>query len=211
MSKSTDINKKIMVVIMLAAGIAGLVASNIYFKKPESIKFDTLLVYPDAKTFTGFKLTNQNNQTITIEDFADKWTLLFFGFASCPDICPTTLAELQKVYKQLSTHRLNKMPEVLFVSVDPDRDTPENLKNYIDFFNPMFNAASTDNANLIALTTQIGVAYHVEEHEDGSTNYNVDHSAAIYVISPEKKLYGIFPTPHNEKQITADLIKLLSQ
>ncbi len=200
-----------MTIIIISAGIAGLMASKQYFNPPTDVSFKSLLVYPQAKAFSGFKLTNKNNEVVTIDDFANQWTLLFFGFTSCPDVCPTTLAELQKVYKQLKAQIPNKMPEVLFVSVDPDRDTPEVLKNYIDFFNPEFNAANTDAGNLIALTTQIGVAYHVEDHEKTTKNYSVDHTAAIFVINPDKKLYGIFPTPHIEKNITADLLQLIGK
>lgn len=211
MGKSTYIQKTIMILIIISAGIAGFIASNRYFDKVTDVNYKSLLIYPQAKAFSGFKLTNQNNKTITIDDFANHWTLMFFGFTSCPDVCPTTLTELQKVYKKLKLHIPNKMPQLLFVSVDPDRDTPEVLKNYIDFFNPEFNAATTDVSNLMALTTQIGVAYHVEDHENTKVNYSVDHTAAIFVVNPEKQLYGIFPTPHKESDITADLLQLLEK
>jgi len=211
MSKPSYIIKTLMILVIISAAVAGFIVSNNYFNKKPKLSFKTLLVYPDAKAFTGFKLKNKDNQELTIEDFKNQWTLLFFGFTSCPDVCPTTLAELQKVYKQLKIQNVKILPQVLFVSVDPDRDTPEVLTNYINFFNPEFNAASTDNANLISLTSQVGVAYHVEEHEKNQKIYNVDHTAAIFVINPDKKLYGIFPTPHVESDITSDLIQLLGQ
>lgn len=209
MSKSTYIKKTIMIIIIVSASVAGFIASNNFFNKPKEVNYNSLLTYPQAKAFSGFKLTNQHNETITIDDFSNKWTLLFFGFTSCPDVCPTTLAELQKIYKLLKNTIPNNMPQFLFVSVDPDRDTSEVLKNYIDFFNPEFLAASSDAANIIALTSQIGVAYSVEEHENTQTYYNVDHTAAIFVVNPDKKLYGIFPTPHNQDEITADLLQLI--
>lgn len=209
MSKSTYIKKTIMILVIISASVTGFMASNSYFNKTTEINYQSLLIYPQAKSFSGFKLINQNNKTLTIEDFANNWTLLFFGFTSCPDVCPTTLTELQKIYKLLQTEIPEQMPQILFVSVDPDRDTPEVLKNYINFFNPSFNAATGDTANIIALTSQLGVAYSVEEHVNTESYYNVDHTAAIFVVSPNKKLHGIFPTPHNESKITADLLQLI--
>ncbi len=113
-----------MIVIALIAATAGLVVSNQYFSKKETLPLQSLLVYPDKKTFTGFKLTNQDNKQITIDDFSGKWTLMFFGFTHCPDDCPTTLTELQKTFKFITT---KEKPEVLFVSVDGERDTPKIL------------------------------------------------------------------------------------
>lgn len=196
--------------VIVIAAIAGFISSKQYFKPSSPVEYKSLLVYPQAKAISGFKLTDKNSQTISIDDFAEHWTLLFFGFTSCPDVCPTTLTELQKVYQQLESKIPNNMPKVLFVSVDADRDTPEVLNNYVNFFNPHFDAASADAANLIALTTQIGVAYHVQAHQSATENYSVDHSASIFVINPDKKLYGIFPTPHIENHISHDLIQLIS-
>jgi protein SCO1/2 len=209
MNKTNYIKKTVMLIVIITASVAGIMTSNHYFNKTSVVNYKSLLIYPEPKTFTGFKLINKKNETITIEEFSNKWTLLFFGFTSCPDVCPTTLTELQRIYKSLEQKIPDNLPQVLFVSVDPDRDTPEVLKNYIDFFNPSFSAATADNANLISLTSQIGVAYIVEEHTGTDTYYNVDHTAVIFVISPEKQLFGIFPTPHNESDITADLLQLI--
>ncbi len=209
MSKSTYIKKIMAIILIIIASVAGFITSDRYFNQNKEVNFKSLLVYPEAKKFTGFKLTDQNNKEITIDDFKGKWTLMFFGFTSCPDVCPTTLTEIQKVYKLVKSKSPDSIPQVLFVSVDPDRDTPDVLKNYINFFNSEFIASTADNANIISLTTQIGVAYHVEEHDDTTLNYNVDHTAAIFVINPDKKLHGIFPTPHDATIISADLLLLL--
>ena len=86
---------------------------------------------------------------------------------------------------------LTQKPEVLFISVDPERDTPEKLNNYINFFNPRFNAASGDKGSLLSLSSQIGVAFNIEDHQAGDISYNVDHTAALFLINPSKQIYGI--------------------
>jgi protein SCO1/2 len=202
MSKQT----KILIVIAIIAAIGGFVVSNKYYNNEEDYTFQSLLEYPIKKTFTGFELNDHNNNKITIENFSGKWTLLFFGFTHCPDVCPTTLAELQKTFKLIDT---TEKPEVLFVSVDPERDTPDHLKKYTTYFNPQFNSASADPANLLSMTSQVGVAFHLEEHESGDLHYNVDHTAAIFLVNPDKQLHGIFRIPHDANKIATDLMQLL--
>lgn len=204
-----------MIVIAMVAAIAGFLFSKNYFNNPNQTsqasqvikpEFKALLLYPTLKSFTGFQLQSHDNPNLTIEDFQGHWTLLFFGFTHCPDVCPTTLTELQKVFKLITT---NQKPEVLFVSVDPERDTPQSLKEYTNFFNPDFNSATGDVANIIAIASQVGVAYHIEDHETGNVNYSVDHTAAVFLVNPDKQLYGIFRSPHDAKNIAHDLMLLL--
>ena len=197
-----------MIVIALIAAIAGFIVSNNYYNHKESLNLESLLVYPEKKTFTGFELTDHNNEKVTIENFSGKWTLLFFGFTHCPDVCPTTLTELQKTFKLITS---TEKPDVLFVSVDGERDSPELLKEYTAFFNPLFKSATADPANILALTSQVGVAYHIGEHETGNLNYTVDHTAAIFLVNPDKQLYGIFRYPHDAKKIANDLMQLLDK
>ena len=200
-----------MLITLIVATGAGYLTSKRFFADTENqhTEYKSLLVYPQDKTFSGFELTDIHNQKLTIDSFADKWTLLFFGFTHCPDVCPTTLSELQKTFQLLKNKNLKQLPEVLFVSVDPERDQPENLKEYIGFFNKEFNAATTDQANLLSLTTQVGVAYHIGDHQPGDSNYSVDHTAAIFLVSPEKLLYGLFRSPHQADNIAADLLQLI--
>lgn len=211
MSKETNFKGLIPLSIIAFAAIAGFIASQFYFSDKDQVKnFNSLLVYPESKAFSGFELTDHNGDKVKIDDFADQWTLIFFGFTHCPDVCPTTLAELKKAYKTLANRNITNAPKVLFVSVDPERDNNQTLKDYIHFFNPDFKAATGNDANLLALTSQVGVAFHIGAHEAGDMNYTVDHTAAIFVVNPMKQLYGLFRTPHEANKIVEDLI-LLSQ
>lgn len=200
-----------MVVILLVSGIAGFLTYQQMNSTEVKQEFQSLLVFPKQKSFSGFELTDKNNKILDINTFSGHWTLLFFGFTNCPDVCPTTLSELQKTFKLLEDKNLKQLPEVLFVSVDGQRDTPQILSEYIKFFNPKFNAATADDANILSITSQIGAAYHIGEHEEGNLNYNVDHTAAVFLISPEKKLYGLFRSPHDFLKISADLTQLISR
>jgi protein SCO1/2 len=205
-SKNTN---KLFIIIILIAAIAGFFASKQYYVTEGDNAYQALLVYPQQKTFSGFQLTDKNNKPVSIDDFANKWTLLFFGFTHCPDVCPTTLADLQNTFKLLQSENLQQMPEVLFVSVDPERDNPQTLHDYIEFFNADFNAATASQANILSITSQVGVAYHIAEHQTGDTNYSVDHTAAIFLVSPQKQLYGLFQSPHDAKKMAHDLSLLI--
>ena len=210
MHSKSKVQSLFIITILLAAAAGGYFASNYFYKGKNKANYHSLKLYPSSKAFSGFSLTDVNNNTLDENYFNGKWTLLFFGFTNCPDVCPTTLSELKKTFHLLTTeNKIAQMPKVLFVSVDPERDTPEHLKEYIAFFNPRFNAASSNKANILSLASQIGVAYHIQEHETGNNNYSVDHTAAIFIIAPNKELYGIFRSPHIAKNIADDLTQLI--
>jgi protein SCO1/2 len=209
MHKNSNTKNLMMVAILLISGIAGFLAYQQLNSSEEKQEFMSLLVFPKQKSFSGFNLTDKNNKVIDINTFAGHWTLLFFGYTHCPDVCPMTLSELQKTFKYLENKNLKQLPKVLFISVDSQRDTPQILKEYIQFFNPVFNAATSDDANILSITSQIGAAYHIESHEQNNLNYNVDHTAAVFLINPEKKLYGLFRTPHDAKKIAEDLTQII--
>jgi protein SCO1/2 len=99
-----------------------------YQENTESVDFQSLLLYPEQKNFSGFILIDKDKNKITNDSFKESWTLLFFGYTHCPDVCPTTLSELQKTFKILDKNNLKSMPNVLFVSVDSQRDTPDLLR-----------------------------------------------------------------------------------
>ena len=133
------------------------------------------------------------------------------GFTHCPDVCPSTLYDLQLVHKGVRQDSGNGPPshQVLFVSVDPERDTPEKLGEYVSYFDPDFIGVTGSQQQLAPLTRQLGIAYRIEEHEAGSAQYGVDHSASILVTDPEGRLHGVFPAPHDAGTIVEDLSTVL--
>lgn len=142
-----------------------------------------------------FDLTDQNGRRRSLRDFRGKVVALFFGYTHCPDFCPTTMAELARV-KQLLGKDGDKL-QALFVTVDPERDTPEVLKNYVTAFDPGFVALRGTPEQTAALAKDFKVYY---KKVDGKTpgSYTMDHSAGTYIYDPQGRLrlytrYGIGP------------------
>ncbi|WP_223787797.1 SCO family protein [Marinicella meishanensis] len=191
-----------MLVLVLALG---LTACGEQASQPD---FKALKMFPQGKSFSGFTLTSHHGKAWDAEAFKGTYSVVFFGFANCPDICPTTLLDMQKIDHQLKQQNLPS-PRFIFISVDPNRDTPENLKEYINFFNPEFYALTGDAANILSIATQLGVAYNVAEHEPGDLVYDVDHASALYVLNPAGERIGLFTAPHDVQLITQDLMALM--
>ncbi len=201
---------------ILAASLALLAALSgmLLFKALETrgqAKFQSLIVLPETKTIADFELTDEASQPFSLDGFRNNWSLLFFGFTSCPDICPNTLYQLQQVRKELLTRMdESELPVIYLVSVDPDRDTPEKLANYLSFFDPAFKGLTGDDRQLRAFTMQMGIAYHVEEHQAEDKDYTVDHSASLVLLDPQANLFGVFPAPQDTASISHDLLQLLN-
>jgi len=166
---------------------------------------DALLVLPEPREIPEFELVDQDGTPFGLERFKDRWSLLFFGFTHCPDICPGTLYDLKRLEDELGA---DPGRQVVFFSVDPERDTPERLKDYVAYFDPGFIAVTGPHPELEPLTRKLGIAYRIEDHETGAAHYNVDHSASILLVNPDGRLHGVFPSPH-EVTAMADALKPL--
>ena len=129
------------------------------------------------------ELTDQTGRPRRLEDWRGKVVVLFFGFTHCPDVCPTTLADLSQVMKQLGTDA--ERVQVLFVTVDPERDTPEVLGEYVGAFDPRFLGLYGDAAATQRAAREFKVFYEKRKTADG---YSVDHSGQTYVIDPQGRL-----------------------
>jgi len=126
-----------------------------------------------------FKLTDADNRPVTADDYRGKVVLLYFGYTNCPDACPTTLTTLAAALRKLGPSA--SQMRVLFVTVDPERDTASVLKRYVGFFGPQFVGLRGDDSALTALTKRYRVAYH-REPPDHNGYYAVDHSSAIFIF-----------------------------
>lgn len=159
--------------------------------------------FDQPRVIASFDLLNEDGETVSIEDLRGEWSLLFFGFTYCPDICPTTMGVLNR-----AVQRMEKDPQVVLVSVDPERDRPEQLKRYVDAFNPEFEGFTGTHEEITKFATQVNVAFgKVPGREPGT--YTVDHSASIVVIDPEGRYAGFIKAPHNDisiKRIVESLI-----
>lgn len=142
------------------------------------------------------ELTDQTGRPRRLEDWRGKAVVLFFGFTHCPDVCPTTLADLSQVMKQLGPDA--ERVQVLFVTVDPERDTPEALGKYVGAFDPRFLGLYGDSAATQRAAREFKVFYEKRKTTDG---YSVDHSGQTYVIDPQGRL-RLFVRP---ERLAADL------
>jgi protein SCO1/2 len=157
----------------------------------------------------AFALVDSSGASFGPERLRGRWTFLFFGFTNCPDICPTTLATLAAVRTSLADLPEEQRPSVLFVSVDPGRDTPEALGRYVAHFDPAFTGATGTREAIEALAAALGVAVFVGP-PDADGNYAVDHSAAVFLLDPEARVAALFGTPHEVDPIARDYRRLVA-
>ena len=164
-----------------AAGLFGLNLTGCTESKPTFNAVDLT----GAEYARDFKLTDMNGQVRTLGDYKGKVVVLFFGYAQCPDVCPTTMTEMAQVKQKLGKD--GDRLQVVFVTVDPERDTPTIMKAYMEAFDPTFTALIPTPEQLAALAKDFKVYY---KKVDGKTptSYSMDHSAAQYVYDPQGRL-----------------------
>lgn len=152
-----------------------------------------------------FTMVNQNGKTVTDADFRGEPFLVFFGFTNCPDICPTTLYEMSEVLKRLGPDA-NKTA-ALFVSVDPERDTPEKLKQYVSSFHPRIFALTGSEAQVEAIKKEYRVFAKKVPLKDG--DYTMDHTAVVYLMDKNGRFIAPFNLQRSADEAAADLRKRL--
>lgn len=176
------------------------------------LRQDTVItILPEPKALNSFSLKDQDGKLFDLARLRGKWSLLFFGFTNCPDICPTTLTTLNQIYKILgkNSETLDNV-QVVFISVDPGRDDLTTLKKYVRYFNKDFLGVTGDKKQLSLLAKQLGVYYEVLD-QYGKKNYAVNHTAAIFVINKEAGYFGLMTPPLDAVQMAVriELVILL--
>lgn len=153
-----------------------------------------------------FTLTGASGQPVSLSDFRGKLVVLYFGYTFCPDVCPTTMTELTKAIKALGPKASDV--QVIMVSVDPERDTPERVAEYVRYFDPSFIGLSGTPEEVAAAATPFGIYY--EKHEGtAATGYLVDHTATLNVIDKEGRMRLVLPFGTSGEDIADDLAHLL--
>ena len=191
--------------LVLAAGLAvafigGVLAYRMLgpAPPPEIAGF----LWPNPKQLGQFELTDHGKQALDLQRVGGHWTLWYFGYTHCPDVCPTTLAALRGVERELngSGPAANSDVQYVFVSVDPERDTPEHLAAYVKHFSEAFIGATGSHEQLMELTSQLGVLYVLGERDENG-DYLVDHSSSILLTDPQRRLVGVFSAPQEPADI----------
>jgi protein SCO1/2 len=193
--------------ICLLSGIGGYI---IWVKSKESaVHTINGLLWPKIKALTDFTLTSHQGKPFTLKDLQHRWSLLFFGYTHCPDICPVTLTILRDVKVQLQNLASNYVQDTqfVFISVDGERDTPSKLANYLSYFDSQFFGATGTPLQVNVLTRQLGIVYI--QHAGRTPNqYFIDHSANILLINPRAEWVGNFTAPHLADAIVTGYIKM---
>ncbi|HHO58905.1 MAG TPA: SCO family protein [Thiotrichales bacterium] len=158
-------------------------------------------------------LIRDDNSPLIAGDFKGHWSLLFFGYTHCPDVCPTTMGVLAQAKKtaQASTPPL-VFPQAYFVSVDPQRDKPALLADYVDYFDPAFVGVTGDAELIKALTLQLSAVYLIMAAEDDARpdDYVVDHSSALYLLNPDGNLAAMLSPPFSVEKLLKDIRAVMS-
>lgn len=161
---------------------------------------------PAAPTGGDFTLQSADGP-VSLKDFRGKVVLLYFGYTYCPDICPTELASVAAVLNLLTAEEAGRV-QVLFVSVDPERDTPAHLKEYAAFFHPGIRGMTGSPAEVAAVARQYGVFY-ARQAADTAGGYVVDHSSELYLVAPDGRLDGRIAHAAPPAQVVAEIRKRL--
>ena len=156
----------------------------------------------------GVALTDQDGQPRTLADYAGKVVVVFFGFTQCPDVCPTALAELSQVMGELGPDA--KRVQVVLITVDPERDTPEILKQYVQAFNPSFAGLTGTPEQIKAAANSFKAYYAKSPSPDGST-YTMDHTGAFYLMDTKGKARVLVPNGSGVQAMTHDIKLLLDE
>lgn len=206
MSRAKSIGLAALVAIVAIA--AGMLLSRALLDRSGGPTLAKATLLDPARPLPPMAFTDQNGQPFGIEQLRGHWSILFFGFTFCPDVCPTTLALLAQVEKKLADLPAEQRPRIVLVSVDPRRDTPERLAQYVKSFSPTFTGITGEQSAVQEFALKMGVPVAITEQPDGS--YTVDHSAAIFVIDPNGALRALSSTPHEVPIIAEDYRRLVA-
>ncbi|WOH36793.1 SCO family protein [Thalassotalea fonticola] len=180
-------NKLLILILAVASTAIGAFVYQHHFNNQQP---EHALMYQQPRTIPGFELTDHHGNAFTNEQLKGKWTLFFFGYTSCPDVCPVTLQELNYIYPQLKEITANNV-QVALVTADPKRDTQVKLNSYIRYFNEEFFALRAGHEVLFPFARSLGLMYGIVE-DTSDEYYLVNHSASIVLTNPHGQIQAIF-------------------
>jgi len=166
-------------------------------------------IYPQAKVIKHFELQDQHSKTVSKRDFINKWSLVFVGYTNCPDICPTTLSVMNQVIEYMYEQHI-EVPQIVFLSIDPERDTPLHLKRYVEYFNEDFLALTGSVKQVTQLSQDLNAVFRKAPGFTGEISkddYLMDHSSALMLINPDGNLQSILTAPHLPGTIIESIIQ----
>jgi protein SCO1/2 len=196
---------------MSVAALLGLGAALLWRYSSPQIQLATGTYLAPARAVPDFSLIDQRGAPFGPRNLEGHWSLVFFGYTNCPDFCPSTLTTLAAMEKRLrAAHAIGSpVPQVVFISVDARRDTPQQLAAYVPYFDPTFiGVTAPDQPTIEALARKLGVAVALVPNAGGG--YSVDHSGAIYVVDPAGKIAAILTGPFTADALQADFERIVA-
>lgn len=163
----------------------------------------TATVLPAPGDLPGFSLLDHDGTPIGPDVFTGQWDLVFFGFTHCPDVCPITMQVLADARRQLLDAGFDPLPRIVLVSVDPERDTPANMRQYVRHFGADNLGITGELEEIRKLTNGLGIFF--EKVGDDPDSYSVDHSAVVLLLDPLGRFHSLFGTPHEAANFVHDL------
>ena len=213
--------------LLVDAALAVILVSLYFVRQDRAIETELrdigASIYEEPFELSNFSLIDQNNDEFSNANLLGNWNLVFFGFTSCPDICPITMAELDRLSKDWDENYDSELPRVILATVDPESDSPDKMKEYLENFNIEFIGLTGDRASLERFADELFVAFGepttAGEQPSGHNTHNdrvnpgdfvIDHSSHISVINPNGDLFAVLRPPHRARDI-AEAFNLISQ
>ena len=200
-------NKSTVAIVAAVALLSGIVLSwALHRSQPPEL--ESLRWLGDrARPLPAFELFDHRGGMVTQASMQNQWSLIFFGYTYCPDICASSMLTMSQVLnnvEQVSEANL----QVYFISVDPVRDTPQQMETYVNYFNNKITGATNTEQQLRELTGYLGILHKSHQTSEDDLDYLVDHSGHYLLINPEAQFAGLFSAPHDADAISRDLIRI---
>ena len=190
-----------LALVLIAVAAAGGLWAGARFSgdapQPRSASLSVGQLYDVPRTLPAFSLAGAGGMPLTVDHLRRRWTLVFLGFTHCPDVCPTTLAQLAVAEKQWQDLPEPRRPRILFVSVDPERDTADAAQQYAHHFSPHILAATGERSALERFTQSLSLVF--AKIPLGPSSYTIDHSSAIVLLDPEGRVAGAIRPPFDPR------------
>ncbi|WP_459207359.1 SCO family protein [Pseudomonas sp. MLB6B] len=202
--------KTVVVLVALALLIAGLIVNQALNGKarfnPDALIDAGIILLPQSRALPEVGMTDQNGQPVSLGQLKGKWSLVFFGYTYCPDICPTTLAQLREVKRQLPEQALERL-QVVLVSVDPERDTATQLKQYLAYFDKSFIGLRGSIGDTQTLANALSIPFIPADTR--KPGYTVDHSGNLALVGPDGRQRGFVRAPFSTQKLVERLPELV--
>jgi protein SCO1/2 len=198
------------ILVAALAGGLGLWAAQTHYATPLAAAMPAMraiTLFRQPRALASYTLMSSDGSKLTPDSMKGHWTLVYLGFTRCPDVCPTTLQSLGQAEKAWTRLPPASRPHVLFVSVDPDRDTPQRVGEYAHYFGKDILGATADEKALAAFARSLAMVY-MKVPTTGSSDYTIDHSASVSVLDPDGNMAGLIHPPFDPVAIGADMLAL---